>query len=61
MNQNIITLYVPIFREKLDRLEKKGRGTSDEAVRLRATLAEVAQVAHTDSAPQTPGFEQQAA
>lgn len=58
MNQNIITLYVPIFREKLDRLEKKGRGTSDEAVRLRATLAEVA---HTDSALQTPGFEQQAA
>lgn len=39
MNGEIITMYVPIFREKLARLEELGRGDSDEATRLRRTIS----------------------
>ena len=34
-----ITVYAPIFREKLEKLERRGQGQSEEATRLRATLA----------------------
>lgn len=39
MNGEIITMYVPIFREKLARLEDQGRGTTDEAIRLRRAIS----------------------
>ncbi len=37
----IITMYAPIFREKLDRLERRGQGLCREAVKLREALARV--------------------
>ena len=39
MNGEIITMYVPIFREKLARLEELGRGETDEAIRLRKAIS----------------------
>lgn len=35
MNGEIITIYLPIFEEKLAKLEARGRGNSAEAARLR--------------------------
>ncbi len=35
MNGEIITVYLPIFEEKLAKLEAKGQGNTDEAARLR--------------------------
>lgn len=55
MNGEIITMYVPIFREKLARLETLGRGDSDEAIRLRKAISWV------DSARDTPSDEAKAA
>lgn len=37
----IITIYLPIFREKLEKLEKRGRGNCAEAANLRKTLARI--------------------
>lgn len=39
MNGEIITMYIPIFREKLARLEELGRGNSAEATRLRKAIS----------------------
>lgn len=38
-NGSIITMYIPIFKDKLARLEKRGLGNSYEAQRLRNTIA----------------------
>ena len=35
MSGEIITIYLPIFEEKLTKLEAKGQGNSPEAARLR--------------------------
>ncbi|MFT5486286.1 MAG: hypothetical protein ACI9JL_003863 [Paracoccaceae bacterium] len=35
MNGGIITIYLPIFEEKLTKLEAKGLGETAEATRLR--------------------------
>ena len=35
----IITMYIPIFKEKLAKLENRGRGNSEEAQKLRNTIA----------------------
>jgi hypothetical protein len=48
MKNQFITMYLPIFREKLERLERQGQGSTPEAERLRRTLAQV-----EDSVPQT--------
>tara|TARA_R110000803_G_scaffold36482_1_gene78306 strand:- start:2531 stop:2812 length:282 start_codon:yes stop_codon:yes gene_type:complete len=37
----VIMVYVPIFREKLAKLERRGDGHTPEAVRLRRTLARI--------------------
>lgn len=39
----VITMYAPIFREKLQKLERRGQGHSTEAMSLRKTLALVEQ------------------
>lgn len=39
MNGEVITMYVPIFREKLARLEELGRGQTEEAARLRKAIS----------------------
>lgn len=39
MSSEIITIYIPIFREKLARLEALGRGSSSEAAGLRRAIA----------------------
>lgn len=39
MDGGIITMYIPIFREKLARLETQGRGETDEAQRLRQAIS----------------------
>lgn len=39
MSGEIITIYIPIFREKLARLEALGRGDSSEAAGLRRAIA----------------------
>jgi hypothetical protein len=41
MKNQFITMYLPIFREKLERLERQGQGSTAEAERLRRTLAQV--------------------
>lgn len=41
MKPNPITMYLPVFREKLARLERRGKGRSDEAARLRRAIAKV--------------------
>tara|TARA_R110002020_G_scaffold76403_1_gene193657 strand:+ start:493 stop:693 length:201 start_codon:yes stop_codon:yes gene_type:complete len=35
---NIITMFAPIFRNNLKRLEMRGEGTSEEAEKLRLAL-----------------------
>lgn len=40
----IITMYVPIFREKLEKLERRGQGRSEDAIKLRKALAQVDRV-----------------
>ena len=35
----MITMYIPIFKEKLAKLEKSGRGHCEEALKLRNTIA----------------------
>ena len=37
--RQIITTYAPIFRGKLEKLERRGQGHCAEAVKLRKTLA----------------------
>ena len=37
--RRIITTYAPIFRGKLEKLERRGQGHCAEAVKLRKTLA----------------------
>lgn len=39
MSGEIITIYIPIFREKLARLEALSRGDSSEAAGLRRAIA----------------------
>jgi len=39
MSGEIITIYIPIFREKLARLEALGRGDTQEAAGLRRAIA----------------------
>ena len=39
MSGEIITIYIPIFREKLARLKALGRGNTSEAAGLRRTIA----------------------
>mgnify|MGYP000315482545 CR=1 FL=1 len=41
MKPQTITMYLPVFREKLERLERRGKGRSAEAKRLRETIAKV--------------------
>ena len=38
MNTEFITMYLPVLREKLVRLENRGRAGSDEAIRLRKAI-----------------------
>jgi hypothetical protein len=40
MSSEIITIYIPIFREKLARLEALGRGDTKEAAGLRRAIAQ---------------------
>ncbi|MBD3668234.1 MAG: hypothetical protein RLO08_14750 [Parvibaculaceae bacterium] len=40
-NGRPITTYIPVFKDKLARLERRGLGQSDEAQKLRATIAYV--------------------
>lgn len=37
----IITMYAPIFREKLEKLERRGQGHYPEALKLREALARI--------------------
>ncbi len=37
-NGEIITMYIPVFKDKLEKLEKRGLGGSEEAQRLRKTI-----------------------
>ena len=37
----IITMYMPVFKDKLVKLENRGLGHSDEAQRLRSAIAVV--------------------
>lgn len=37
----VITTYAPIFREKLQKLEDRGKGDCTEAVNLRKTLMNI--------------------
>lgn len=37
--RQFVTVYIPIFREKLEKLQRRGQGSSAEAVELRKTLA----------------------
>tara|TARA_R110000787_G_scaffold30556_1_gene81870 strand:+ start:832 stop:1044 length:213 start_codon:yes stop_codon:yes gene_type:complete len=37
-NGQIITMYIPVFKDKLENLEKRGLGGSEEAQRLRKTI-----------------------
>ena len=39
--RQIITTYAPIFRGKLEKLERRGQGHCAEAVRLRKILARI--------------------
>lgn len=39
--RQIITTYAPIFRGKLEKLERRGQGHCAEAVKLRKTLARI--------------------
>ena len=41
MKSEVITMYLPIFREKLQRLEASGMGSSAEARRLKRTIRKV--------------------
>lgn len=41
MQTEFITMYLPIFREKLAKLEARGQGRSAEALRLRKAIATV--------------------
>lgn len=52
----MVTAYIPIFREKLNRLESRGKGNSDEAVQLRRTLARADEFAAQAEAKQTNRF-----
>jgi len=38
-NGRVVTAYMPIFRDKLSKLERQGRGHSEEARKLRVALA----------------------
>lgn len=40
-NGRIITTYIPVFRDKLAKLEKRGLGHCEEAQRLRNTIMPV--------------------
>lgn len=37
-NAQIITMYIPVFKDKLEKLQKRGLGGSEEAQRLRNTI-----------------------
>ena len=37
----MITMYAPIFREELEKLERRGKAHDPEAVKLRETLARI--------------------
>jgi len=52
----MVTAYLPIFREKLNKLESRGKGNSDEAVQLRRTLARADEFAAENEATQTNRF-----
>ena len=41
MTVEAITIYVPIFREKLAKLERRGLGRTAEAVRLRRVITRI--------------------
>ena len=56
MDREIITMYLPIFEEKLGRLEAKGLGNSDEAMRLRQAIQWA-----KSAAPASPEFESKVA
>lgn len=45
MTAHIITLYLPVFRERLERLERRGQGSSAEAANLRKTIERVEKAA----------------
>lgn len=45
----IVTVYVPIFREKLAKLERRGDGDKPEAIQLRRTLARIDRAAAQSS------------
>ena len=47
MQTEFITMYFPIFREKLAKLEARGQGRCAEAMRLRRAIATV-----EDAAPE---------
>ncbi len=49
MKTEFITMYLPIFREKLAKLENRGLGRSAEAQRLRRAISQV-----ETAAPESP-------
>ena len=56
MDGEIITIYLPIFEEKLAKLESRGQGNSAEAARLRRVTRRA-----KSSRPRSPEIENQAA
>lgn len=48
MNGEMITMYLPIFEEKLAKLEARGLGDTVEALRLRR-VTEWAKIGRTDA------------
>ena len=38
-NGPMITMYIPVFKDKLAKLEKRGLGSCEEAQRLRSTIS----------------------
>lgn len=56
MDGEIITIYLPIFEEKLAKLEARGRGSSAEAARLRRVTGQA-----KSGQPYSPVGEEQAA
>lgn len=49
MGAEFITMYLPIFREKLAKLERRGEAGSPEAARLRKAISSV-EAARTEDA-----------
>lgn len=54
-NGRIIATYIPVFKDKLAKLERRGRGSSEEAQRLRITIALVGTTSFPEEAEEDGG------